>query len=116
MFYLWLYCIGHMVKDNSTREETCCSHYSFGLAVRNHLYAAFYRQDSTYHGLCYTSHGVLAETKCSCWISNSFLVLKSLISIRQLSDQFAAYMDYKNYITGLLAGELGSSWYFKIIS
>ena len=49
------------------REETRCRHigYSFWLAARVLLYAPSHRQDSTYHGLCYTSCGTLAETRCS---------------------------------------------------
>ena len=49
------------------REETCCCHigYSFWLAARVLLYAPSHRQDSTYHGLCYTSHGALAGTRNS---------------------------------------------------
>ena len=39
--------------------------YSFWLAARVIWYAPFYRQDSTYHGLCYTSHGALAGTRNS---------------------------------------------------
>ena len=35
--------------------------YSFRLAARVLLYAPSHRQDSTYHGLCYTSRGALAE-------------------------------------------------------
>ena len=40
------------------REETRCRHmgYSFRLTAPSH------RQDSTYHGLCYTSRGALAGT------------------------------------------------------
>ena len=34
--------------------------YSFWLAARVLLYAQSHRQDSTYHGLCYTSRGTLA--------------------------------------------------------
>ena len=34
--------------------------YSFWLAARVLLYAPSHRQDSTYHGLCYTSRGALA--------------------------------------------------------
>ena len=47
------------------REETCCRHmgYSFRLAARVPLYAPSHRQDSTYHGLCYTSGGALAGTR-----------------------------------------------------
>ena len=56
-----------MVKDHSDseREETCCRHmgYSFKLAARVLLYASSYRQDNTYHSLCYTSCGGLAGTR-----------------------------------------------------
>ena len=48
------------------REKTCCRHfmgYSFRLAARNLLYAPCHRQDSIYHGLCYTSRGALAGTR-----------------------------------------------------
>ena len=49
------------------REETCCRHmgYSFRLTARVLLYAPSHRQDSTYHGLCYTSRGALAGTRNS---------------------------------------------------
>ena len=49
------------------REETRCRHmgYSFRLAARVLLYASSHRQDSSYHGLCYTSHGALAGTRNS---------------------------------------------------
>ena len=49
------------------RKETRCRYmsYSFRLAARGLLYAPSHRQDSTYHGLCYTSHGALAETRNS---------------------------------------------------
>ena len=49
------------------REETRCRHtgYSFRLTARVLLYAPSHRQDSTYHGLCYTSHGALAGTRNS---------------------------------------------------
>ena len=39
--------------------------YSFRLAARVLLYAPSHRQDSTYHGLCYTSRGALAGTRNS---------------------------------------------------
>ena len=43
------------------RKETHCHHigYTFRLTARVLLYAPSHRQDSTYHGLCYTSHGAL---------------------------------------------------------
>ena len=64
-FILRLYGIGHMVKDNSDSERgNRCRHmgYSFRLAARVLLYAPSHRQDSTYHGLCYTSRGALVKT------------------------------------------------------
>ena len=49
------------------RKETHCRHigYSFRLAAMVLLYAPSHRQDSTYHGLCYTSREALAETRNS---------------------------------------------------
>ena len=49
------------------RKETRCCHigYSFRLTARVLLYAPSHRQDSTYHGLCYTSHGAQAGTRNS---------------------------------------------------
>ena len=49
------------------REETRCCHigYPLRLAARFLLYALSHRQDCTYHGLCYTSHGALAGTRNS---------------------------------------------------
>ena len=50
------------------REKTCCCHYmdySFRLAARVLLYAPSYRQDSTYHSLCYTSRVALAGIRNS---------------------------------------------------
>ena len=49
------------------RKDTRCRHigYSFRLTARVLLYAPSHRQDSTYHGLCYTSCGALAGTRNS---------------------------------------------------
>ena len=49
------------------RKETRCRHigYSFRLTARVLLYVPSHRQDSTYHGLCYTSHGAPAGTRNS---------------------------------------------------
>ena len=54
-------------STNDEKEETLCRHmgYSFRLAARVRLYASSHRQDSTYHGLCYTSRGALAGTRNS---------------------------------------------------
>ena len=47
------------------RQETRCRHigYSYRLTAMVLLYAPFHRQDSTYHGLCYTSRVALAGTR-----------------------------------------------------
>ena len=75
MFYLTKhsthFIYGYMASDIwlrtilIAREETCCRHmgYSFRLAARVLLYAPSHRQDSTYHGLCYTSRGALVGTR-----------------------------------------------------
>ena len=72
MFYLTThsthFIYGYMASDIwlrtilIARKETRCHHigYSFRLAARVLLYAPSHRQDSTYHGLCYTSCGTLA--------------------------------------------------------
>ena len=65
-FILRLYGLGHIVKDHSDNERgNLLRHmgYSFRLTARVLLYAPSHRQDSTYHGLCYTSHGALAGTR-----------------------------------------------------
>ena len=56
------------------RKETRCRHigYSFWLTARVFLYAPSHRQDSTYHGLSYTSRGALAwhwlEQELTQWV------------------------------------------------
>ena len=72
MFYLMThsthFIYGYMASDIwlrtilIVRKETRCCHigYSFRLTARVLLYAPSHRQDSTYHSLCYTSHGALA--------------------------------------------------------
>ena len=77
MFYLMMhsthFIYGYMASDiwlrttQIVRKETRCRHmgYSFRLAARVLLYAISHRQDDTYHGLCYTSHGALAGTRNS---------------------------------------------------
>ena len=75
MFYLTMhsthFIYGYMASDIwlrtilIVRKETRCRHigYSFRLTARVLLYAPSHRQDSTYHGLCYTSRGALAGTR-----------------------------------------------------
>ena len=75
MFYLTThstyFIYGYMASDIwlrtilIVRKETRCRHigYSFRLTARVLLYAPSHRQDSTYHGLCYTSRGALVGTR-----------------------------------------------------
>ena len=77
MFYLTThsthFIYGYMASDIwlrtilIVRKETRCRHigYSFRLAARVLIYAPSHRQDSTCHGLCYTSRGALAGTRNS---------------------------------------------------
>ena len=77
MFYLTThsthFIYGYMASDIwlrtilIVRKETRCRHigYSYRLAARDLLYAPSHRQDNTYHGLYYTSHGALAGTRNS---------------------------------------------------
>ena len=77
MFYLTTHAThfiyGYMASDIwlrtilIVRKETRCRHigYHFRLTARVLLYAPSHRQDSTYHGLCYTSRGALAGTRNS---------------------------------------------------
>ena len=55
-----------MVKDHSESERgnpLLPPGLLFQLVARVLLYAPSHRQDSTYHGLWYTSRGALAETR-----------------------------------------------------
>ena len=77
MFYLTThstdFIYGYMVSDIwlrtilIVRKETRCHHigYSYWLKARVLLYAPSHREDNTYHGLCYPSHGALAGTRNS---------------------------------------------------
>ena len=84
MFYLTThsthFIYGYMASDIwlrtilIVREETRCRHmgYSFRLTARVLLCAPSHRQDSTYHGLCYTSRGALAGTRNNALLSPVF--------------------------------------------
>ena len=64
-----------MVKDHSDSERgnLLLPHGFLLLAARVLLYAPSHRQDSTYHGLCCTSHGALAEPFIDT-IKHSFII------------------------------------------
>ena len=67
-FYLWLYGIRHMAKDqlDSLRKPTATTTWaSFQLVAWDLLHASSHRQDSAHHDICYTSGGVLAGTQNS---------------------------------------------------
>ena len=55
----------YMVKDHSDSERGNLLPPHGRLTARFFLYAPSHRQDSTYHGLCYTSRGALAGTRNS---------------------------------------------------
>ena len=55
-----------IVNDYSDSERGNPRGKSFRLLARDILYATPHIQDSTYHGLCYTSRGTLAGTRNSC--------------------------------------------------
>ena len=77
MFYLTThsthFIYGYMASDLwlrtilMVRKETRCRliGYVYQLTARVLLYAPSHRQDSTYHGLCYTSCGALAGARNS---------------------------------------------------
>ena len=66
-FYLRLYGVRRLRTILIVIKETHCRHigYSLRLTARVILYAPSHRQDSTYHGLCYTSCGALVGTRNS---------------------------------------------------
>ena len=60
-FYLGLYGIGH---TNEIGNLLLPLHgVLFSISSKGSFICTLYRQDSTYHSLCYTRHGVLAGTK-----------------------------------------------------
>ena len=90
MFYLTThsthFIYGYMASDIwlrtilIVRKETRYRHigYSFRLTARVLLYAPSHRQDSTCHGLCYTSRGALASTRNS-WQKTVFCTKLGII-------------------------------------
>ena len=96
MFYLTThsthFIYGYMASDIwlrtilIARKETCCRHigYSYRLTARVLLYASSHRQDSTYHGLCYTSRGTPAGKRNS---SVGILMRMSVLIVRNDGEQ-----------------------------
>ena len=67
-FYLRLYGVEHMAKDHSDSERGNLQPphgLLFPINSKGFLYAPSHREDSTYHGLCYTRREVLAGTRNS---------------------------------------------------
>ena len=114
MFYLTThsthFIYGYMASDIwlrtilIVRKETRCRHigYSYRLTARVLLYTPSHRQDSTYHGLCYTSRGALAGTRnssmgCKCtrtdiWFVKIYEFIHADISDN--SHHFEGYFDF----------------------
>ena len=62
-FYLWLYGVGHMIKDHSDneRENPLPPHgLLFSINSKGSFLGTSHRQNSTYQGFCYTTCGALA--------------------------------------------------------
>ena len=65
-FILRLYGVGHMVKDHSDSERENPPHrLLFLFSNKGSFICTSQTQDTTYHSLCYTSHGALAGTRNS---------------------------------------------------
>ena len=67
-FYLRLYGVKHMVKDHSDSEKgnpLPPHRLLFPISSKGSFISPSHIQDSTYHGLCYTSRGALAGTRNS---------------------------------------------------
>ena len=90
MFYLTThsthFIYGYMASDIwlrtilIVRKETRCRHigYSCRLTARVFLYAPSHRQDNTYHCLCYTSRGALANTvpmQCQLILDEVYIII-----------------------------------------
>ena len=65
--FLRIYGVGYMVKELSGSER---GNMLPLLAARVLLYVPTSKQDSTYHGLCYTSRGALARTRIAQWVQH----------------------------------------------
>ena len=66
--FIYGYIASDMVKDHSDSEKgnpLPPHRLLFQINSKGLLYAPSHRQDSTYHGLCYTSRGALAGTRNS---------------------------------------------------
>ena len=94
--FIWLHGVGHMVKDHSARRETRCCHYmcySFRLAARVLLHAPSHSQDSTYHSLCYTSRGEIAE-----WVNHEGSFRRPMAPLlNDLPRNYISLQSRKNY-------------------
>ena len=114
MFYLTThsthFIYGYMASDIwlrtilIVRKETRCRHigYSYRLTARVLLYAPSHRQDSTYHGLCYTSRGALAGTR------NSSMGPPHEGSIRREGKDLAQWVE--RYPRGLASRARSTDW------
>ena len=73
--------------------------YSFGVAARVFLICTSHRQDSTYHGLCYTSCAALAGTINLSWVQHEGSI-KRTITPRANAPSYIL-LDFVVYYNGL---------------
>ena len=78
--------------------------YSFRLAARDFLIAPFHRQDSIYHGLCYTSRGTFARTR-NLKTNHNFVIvgLSEALFTANISDWVRYQRDYDLYPTSFVS-------------
>ena len=86
-FYLWLYGVGHMVKDNSDSERGnplpslhLCE-LLFSISSKGSFICTILHTDSTYHGCWYTSRGALAGMRNSSMSEHAYHELTSLVML-----------------------------------
>ena len=64
-FYIWLYGVRSMLKDQGDIQTGNLLPQLHGLLFSICSKISFHSQDSTYYSLCYTSHGALAGIRNS---------------------------------------------------
>ena len=113
-FYLRLYCVGHKIKDHldSKRGNPLPPLHEllFPISSKGTFYAPSHRQDSTYHGHCYTRCGAVSGMRnnldsppwridlMTCYTisrcSTMVFTLSSHLTIKQLLQHFASLNIY----------------------
>ena len=87
-FYLWLYDVGRMVRDNTNvkNENPLPQHHELLFpryllyTARDLVYSLSQRQDSSYHGQRHASGGELLERETAQWIDHEESIPPSIAS------------------------------------